>query len=365
MSDKKTPLYDIHVASGAKIIEFGGWLMPVQYTGIIEEHRAVRQAAGLFDVSHMGEVSVSGPDATAYVNRLVTNDASRLAVNQVMYTPMCYDHGGVVDDLLVYRLGEQEYLLVINAANIDKDYAWMVQHAANYDVTVKNISDVTAELALQGPRAEAILQPLTDEDLSTIKYYWLRRHVRVDGIDCLISRTGYTGEDGFEIYCAPEEAGRLWNRLMEVGKPLGLVPAGLGARDTLRFEAGLPLYGHELSESITPLEAGLGVFVKFDKQSFIGYEALLAQKNAGVRRKIVGIEMVGRGIARAGYACHAADRVIGTVTSGTYAPTLDKNLALAILETEFSAPGTEVAVEIRGKLVEAKVVAKPFYKRRK
>lgn len=365
MVEKKTPLYDVHVALGAKVIEFGGWMMPVQYTGIIEEHRAVRQAAGLFDVSHMGEVYIVGPEAETFINRLITNDVTKVAVNQVMYSPMCYENGGVVDDLLVYRLGETEYLLVINAGNIDKDYEWILKYAEGYNVKVENRSDVTAEVAIQGPQAEAILQKLTEADLASLKYYWLLQNVKISGINCLVSRTGYTGEDGFEIYCSAGEIKDLWQALMNAGQSYDLQPAGLGARDTLRFEAALPLYGHELSAAITPLEAGLDFAVKLTKEGFNGYAALKEQKETGLSRRIVGVEMVGRGIARAGYSCFAGEKVIGTITSGSFAPTLGKNLALALLEIDYITPGTPIEVEIRGKRLEAITVTKPFYKRRK
>ena len=365
MQGLKTPLYDIHSATGAKIIEFGGWLMPVQYTGILEEHRAVRERAGLFDVSHMGEIKITGRQAEQLINRLITNDVAPIAINQILYSPMCYPNGGVVDDLLVYRLAFDEYMLVINAANIEKDFAWIMEQAAGYQAQVKNISDKVAQMALQGPKAEEILQKLTTVKLANIRYYWLQRDVSINGTSCLISRTGYTGEDGFEIYCSSTEASGLWKAILEAGQPDGLIPAGLGARDTLRFEAGLPLYGHELSETISPLEAGLGMFVKLNKESFIGKEALQASKTAGVNRKIAGIEMIGKGIARAGYPCQWDGRQVGVVTSGSFAPTLNKNLAIALLESDLSIPGTSLDIDIRGKLVEAVVIKKPFYKRGK
>lgn len=365
MTEKKTPLYDVHLASGAKVIEFGGWLMPVQYSGILEEHRAVRTAAGLFDVSHMGEVAVSGPEAASFINHLVTNDISLLNVNQAMYSPMCYPDGTVVDDLLIYRLGEQEYLLVINAGNIDKDVAWIKQQAAGYQAELKNLSDTMAQLALQGPKAATILQTLIDTDLQDLKYYWFWQGMNINGISCLISRTGYTGEDGFELYCPAEAAAALWQALLKAGEPYGLIPVGLGARDTLRFEAALPLYGHELSDRITPLEAGLDIFVKLAKEGFTGWEALTAQKQQGVTRRLAGLEMTGRGIARAGYPCVADGKVIGAVTSGSFAPALGKNLALALLDIAYVQPGTAVGVEIRGNAVDAVVVKKPFYRRPK
>jgi aminomethyltransferase len=364
MAEKRTPLYDVHVASGAKVIEFGGWLMPVQYTGILEEHRAVREKAGLFDVSHMGEIKITGPQAKQLINQLITNDVSKLVINQVQYSPLCYDDGGVVDDLLVYRLAEEEYVLVVNAGNIDKDFAWIKEHSAGFAADVKNLSQQVAELALQGPRAEFILQQLTKTGLTSLHYYWLQRDVQIAGVTCLLSRTGYTGEDGFEIYCRPAEVRLLWETLLAAGKQEGLVAAGLGARDTLRFEAGLPLYGHELSATISPLEAGLGMFVKLDKADFIGKAALAALKAAGLSRKVVGVEMLGRGIARAGYECYKDGRRVGVVTSGSYAPTLDKNLAVALLDAEVAVAGTPLSIAIRGKLVDAVLIKKPFYKKK-
>jgi len=313
----------------------------------------------------MGEITVSGDEATVFLNYLITNDVAKLNVNQVLYSPMCYPEGGVVDDLLVYRLADQKYLLIVNAANISKDVAWIAGQAEGFKVDVKNLSDSMAELALQGPMAQTILQGLTDEDLQAIRYYWFHQDVNIEGVSCLVSRTGYTGEDGFELYCTPSEAPRLWECLLRAGKPYGLVSAGLGARDTLRFEACLPLYGHELSESITPLEAGLSSFVKLEKGNFIGYAALVKQKNEGLKRKIAALAMVGRGIARAGYRCYASNQPVGTITSGTYAPTLDKNLALAIIDRNFADPGNNIDIEIRGKMVPAEIVQKPFYKRRK
>jgi aminomethyltransferase len=362
---RKTPLYESHQESGAKIVEFGGWLMPVQYSGIIEEHHAVRTKAGLFDVSHMGEFIVKGAEAATFINTVITNDVRQLAVGQILYSPMCYADGGVVDDLLVYRLGEEEYLLVVNAGNIEKDFEWLEQHRADFRIELENLSDKIAEVALQGPAANAILSRLTEVNLADINYYWLKQDVMVAGVRCLISRTGYTGEDGFEIYCSAGEAVTLWRAILEAGKDYGLIPAGLGARDTLRFEACLPLYGHELSAAVTPLEAGLKPFIKFEKGEFIGSGALNAEYQTGVQRKLVGLEMTGRGIARAGHVCMIDGKSIGIVTSGTYAPTLGKNLALALLDIAYTTIGTPVQVDIRGKLVDAVVAAKPFYRRNK
>lgn len=365
MEGKKTPLYAAHLESGAKVVEFGGWLMPVQYSGIIEEHHAVRTKAGLFDVSHMGEFVVKGPDSAAYINSVITNNVNNLSIGQILYTPMCYPEGGVVDDLLVYRLSEQEYLLVVNAGNIEKDYSWLGKQRASFAVEMEDISENTGEIALQGPASELILNSIADVDLTGLAYYWLKQGVMVAGVRCLVSRTGYTGEDGFELYCTAADTVKLWQALLDAGKAYGLAPAGLGARDTLRFEACLPLYGHELSATITPLEAGLKPFVKFDKEYFNGQDSLSSQLNDGLKRKIVGLEMTGRGIARAGHVCMVDGKTIGEVTSGSFAPTFSKNLALALLDIEYTTPGTVIQVDIRGKQVEAIVIPKPFYRRSK
>lgn len=361
---QKTPLYDTHVRYGGKIIEFGGWMLPVQYSGIIAEHRAVREKAGLFDVSHMGEVRVKGPDALPYLQKVVTNDAARLADQQVQYTPMCYPDGGTVDDLLIYRYGPQDYLLVINAANIAKDYDWLQRNTAGFNVTVDNVSPQTAQLALQGPLSRTILSRITQAPLDKIGYYWFLPEAQVAGRQVMLSRTGYTGEDGFEIYCRNEDAAPLWDALLEAGEGQGLLPAGLGCRDTLRLEACLPLYGHELSPLISPLEAGLGYFVKLDKGDFNGREVLLRQKEEGLRRKLAGFVLTDRGVARAEYPVTAAGRPIGQVTSGSYSPTLDKNLGLALVEAAFAGQGQKLEIEIRGKSVAAEVIARPFYKRK-
>lgn len=363
-SARQTPLYSTHLKYGGKIVEFGGWLLPVQYSGIIEEHRAVREKAGLFDVSHMGEVEVKGPDALAYLQRLVTNDVARIVDGQVQYTPMCYADGGTVDDLLIYRRSADDFLLVINAANIDKDWNWMQENRDGFNVELTNLSDETAELALQGPLAQTILNQLSDQPLDELKYYWFQEGIKVAGKPVLVSRTGYTGEDGFEIYCRPADAAFLWDKIIEIGGPLGLLPAGLGCRDTLRFEASLPLYGHELSASISPLEAGLTKFVNLEKGDFIGRDALAAQKDSGMKRKLCGFVVTGRGIARADYPVMFEGRPIGVVTTGSYAPTLDKNIGNALVESEFAKAGQQFDIEIRGKNVAAEVIARPFYKRK-
>lgn len=362
---KRTPLYDAYAKYGAKTIDFGGWELPVQFSSIVLEHEAVRTKAGLFDVSHMGEVEVKGPGALYYLQRLVTNDVSRLEANQAQYAAMCYPDGGTVDDLLVYKFSDDHYLLVINAGNIDKDVAWMQQNLTE-NVTIENISPQVAQLAIQGPLAEHILQKLTDTDLSQIGFFRFQRNVLIDGVSTLVSRTGYTGEDGFEIYLPGDKAVGLWDKLLETGAPEGLVPCGLGARDTLRFESKLPLYGQELSEEITPIEAGIGFAVKVDKEiPCIGNDVLKEQKTNGAPRKLVGIEMIDRGIPRTHYPVYLGDEAIGEVTTGTQSPTLKKNVGLALIKSEHAALGTELEVEIRGKRLKAKIVATPFYKRNK
>jgi len=364
---KKTPLYEMHVKYGGHIVDFGGWALSVNFpTGILTEHRTTREKAGLFDVSHMGEFRVTGRDPLGFIQKCVVNDISKGAVGQCIYSPMCYPTGGVVDDLITYRLGDKEWLIVVNAANMEKDWAWMSDILKDFPgTTMVNESYETAELALQGPKAERILQKLTDTDLKSIGYYRCRDKVTVAGVKTLVSRTGYTGEDGFEIFSAPKDAVHLWEALMEAGRPEGLIPVGLGARDTLRFEACMPLYGQELDAERTPLEAGLERFVSFNKGEYIGRQALWEQKQKGLVRKLVGIEMVGRGIPRHGYPVLDAAGVkeIGYVTTGSYCPTLDKNLGLAYVPVESSAIGTRLSVGIRGKAVECVVVKTPFYKR--
>ena len=336
----------------------------MQYSGVINEHKAVRTAAGLFDVSHMGEIWAEGEGALDFLQNLLPNDYSDLQDGQIRYSPMCYTDGGTVDDLLVYKFNDKKYLIVVNAANIEKDWQWMNENLKDYAVKLTNKSDETAQLALQGPLAEKILAKLTDIDLSKIAYYHFMADVEVAGKNTLVSRTGYTGEDGFEIYCAPEDAAFLWEAMMEAGKEEGLIPTGLGCRDTLRFESCMPLYGHELSQEISPLMAGLGMFVKLGKEAdFNGKEALKAQKEAGLKKRVMGIEVLGRGIARADYPVKCDGKVIGRVTTGSPAPTLGKNLALALIDVEYAEIGKSVAIEVRGKDIEAVIVKKPFYKR--
>lgn len=361
---KRTPLYEEHHAARAKLIDFGGWEMPVQYAGVIEEHNTVRTKAGLFDVSHMGEVDVKGKDALPFVQNLITNDVTKIQDGQILYSPMCYPNGGIVDDLLVYRYGTEHFYIVVNASNTDKDYAWMLEQTKGYDVKVDNISAQLAQLAIQGPLAEKILQRLTATDLSEIKYYWFT-HGEVNEVPCLISRTGYTGEDGFEIYMAPDKAPEIWRKILEVGEPEGIQPIGLGARDTLRFEAKLPLYGNELSAEISPLEAGIGFFVKLAKEKFVGKESLAEQKEKGVQRKIVGLEMVERGIARSHYPIQKDGAEVGFITSGSFSPTLNKNIALGLIRADLTEMGSTLDVIIRGKAVKAQIIPTPFYKRAK
>ncbi|MBI2081001.1 MAG: glycine cleavage system aminomethyltransferase GcvT [candidate division NC10 bacterium] len=358
---KRTPLNQAHRAMGAKMVPFGGWDMPVQYSGILEEHRAVRTAAGLFDVSHMGEFLIAGPEALPALQRLITNDASRLGTGQVQYAALTYPNGTFVDDLTVYRLAGSEFMLTVNAANIPKDFAWIREHLTGR-ATATDLSDETGLLALQGPKAAEILQPLTPVDLKALKYYWFTAG-RVAGIEARISRTGYTGEDGFEIYLPAPQAEGLWNALLERGKGAGLLPCGLGARDTLRLEAKMALYGNDIDDRHTVLEADLGWIVKWEKGEFLGREALARQKAEGVARKLAGFEMVGRGIARSHYKIVKEGRPIGEVTSGGPAPFLGKAIGLGYVQTPFSAVGTEFDVLIREQPVRARVVPTPFYKR--
>jgi len=349
------------------MVPFAGFELPVQYTSVIEEHRAVRNAAGLFDVSHMGEIFITGPGALEFVQHISCNEHSKLAIGRAQYTGLMYPEGTFVDDMLVHRMDEEEFLLVVNAANRAKDAAYLVDLASDFDgVTVSDHSDQWAQIALQGPLAQEILQPLTDTPLEDIRYYrflW----GEVAGSRALIARTGYTGEDGFEIYCAPEHAPPVWKAILDLGRPKGLLPAGLGARDTLRFEAGMCLYGNEIDETTTPLEAGLGWIVKLSKGDFIGRDVLEAQKEEGLMRRLAGFEMVGRGIARHGYEVFLDEEgePVGQVTSGTMSPTFDKALGMAYLPVEATETETRIFIGIRNRRVEARVVELPFYSRKK
>ncbi len=358
----RTPLYACHQKAGARLVDFAGWEMPVQYSGVIDEHRAVRTAAGLFDVSHMGQIHVRGPQAEAYLQWLTPNDLGKLAEGRAHYSAFLTERGTYVDDLLVYRLGPAEFLIVVNASNADKDFAWAKARTAGFDVEIDNVSHRYALLALQGPRAIEILAPLTATDLSAIKYYGFA-HGQVDGARAILSRTGYTGEDGFELYVDPEEAPRLWDRLLEAGAAHGLIPAGLGARDTLRLEAAMALYGHEIDDQTTPLEANLMWAVKLDKGDFVGREALVSAREGGIARRLVGFEVVGKGIARQGHAIVSGDDTVGVVTSGTYSPTFEKALGMAYVPLGSVEPGSPLELDIRGKRVAAVVVPLPFYRR--
>ena len=350
---KRTCLHDLHVALGALMSPFGGFDMPIQYAGIEEEHRAVRNACGVFDVSHMGEVAVTGPDAERFVNHIFTNDVRNMPDGKILYGMMLHPDGGTVDDLLVYKRGDNDFFLVINAANIDKDVAWIEKNAEGFDVTIDPHRDRWGELAVQGPDAERIMRDVLGIDGTDLTFYTFKTVG-----DIIVSRTGYTGEDGFEIYADAETIRAYWQKLMDTG----VQPCGLGCRDTLRFEAGLPLYGDELGDDITPLEAGLGIFVKLDKPEFIGREALAAQKAAGTERKIVGIEVEGQAIPRHGYEVLDADgNKVGEVTTGYHSITLDKNIAMALVDAAHAALDTPLQVKVRRKVFPAKVIKKRFY----
>ena len=368
ITDKRTALYDEHVAAGARMVPFAGFLMPVQYTSLTEEHLAVRSRAGLFDVSHMGEIFVRGPRALGFVQLISCNDHSKLAIGRAQYTGLMYPQGTFVDDLLVHRMADDEYLLVVNAANTDKDFAYLSEVAGGeHDVEVENQSDRWAQIAVQGPLAQEILQPLTSTDLAAIKYY---RFVWGDvvGQRALIARTGYTGEDGFEVYLDPKAAPALWRALLAEGAPKGLVPAGLGARDTLRLEAGMPLYGNDIDDTTTPLEAGLGWIVKLDKGDFIGRDVLEFQQEAGIERRLVGFELLSPGIARHGHPVLLGEddgEPVGHVTSGTRLPSLGRSMGMAYLPADMAQVGLEFFVEIRDRRARARVVELPFYSRKK
>jgi len=362
---KRTPLFETHIAAKAKMVDFGGWNMPVQYSGIIEEHNAVRTGVGLFDVSHMGEIEVHGPQALALVNYVATNNAAKLKPWPAHYSALLYEHGGVVDDILVHRLPDGSMFLCVNAGNQEKDFAHIREVAGNrFDAEVALTSDSYAQIAIQGPKALATLQKLTAPNLSEIKYYWFTDG-EVSGTSARIARTGYTGEDGFEIYVAPAEAPRLWNELLSAGEEFAIRPCGLGARNTLRLEAGMALYGHELTASINPFEANLGWIVKMDKGDFVGRTALEKIQNAGLTRTLVGFEMKERGIGRDGYEVWVDGKTAGWVTSGGPSPTLNKNIGLCYVPTAKAQPGQSIQVIIRNSPVEAVTVPTPFYKRAK
>ena len=357
MENKKTCLYDNHVALGALMSPFGGFIMPIQYSSIIDEHNAVRQHCGVFDVSHMGEVFVTGNDAEKFVNHIFTNDITNAPIGQIYYGMMLYPDGGTVDDLLVYKKGENNFFLVINAANIDKDIDWIMQNANGYDVNIDHCSDRYGQLAVQGPEAEAVVEEVLGLACKELTFYTAKT-LMVDGEEIIVSRTGYTGEDGFEIYGSHEFIVKMWNLLMESGR---CKPCGLGCRDTLRFEVGLPLYGDELSKDITPIMAGLGMFCKLNKEEFIGKEALVEQKTNGFAKKLVGIELQDKAIPRHGYAVLKDGKQIGEVTTGYHCISVDKSVCMALIDFEHSTLGTEVEVQIRKKVFPGVVVKKRFY----
>lgn len=358
---KTTPLIGEYEKYGGKVVDFAGYALPIQFKGILNEHESVRERAGLFDVSHMGEVTVKGKDAEGFVQYLMTNDIEALKDNDVVYTFMCNFNGGVVDDLLVYKFSKDYYYLVVNASNKDKDFKWIVDNKGQYDVEIKDISEEVAQLALQGPRAQEVLQKLVPSDLSEIKFFKFKDEVLVNGKKCLVSRTGYTGEDGFEIYCEPQDAKYLWHDILEAGKEEGTEPIGLGARDTLRFEATLPLYGNEMDDTITPLEMGFGFFVKLNNGDFIGKDVLAKQKEEGVRRKLVGFEVLDKGVARHGYPVVKDGNEIGHVTTGYMSPTLNKTIGFALVDADNSALGTELSIKVRNRELKAVVINKKFY----
>lgn len=359
MSEKRTCLYEKHVALGAKMVPFGGFEMPIQYSDIADEHNAVRQACGVFDVSHMGEVLVEGPEAEKYVQHIFTNDVAGAPVGKIFYGMMLHPDGGTVDDLLVYKQGNDKFFLVINAANIDKDFAWMTEQIKGFNATAVNQSEIYGQLAVQGPRAEAIVEKYLGLACSELAFYTFK-DVETEGETIIISRTGYTGEDGFEIYGSHDYIRACWDKLLASGE---VKPCGLGCRDTLRFEVGLPLYGDELTDELSPIEAGLGMFVKLDKEEFVGKEAVAKQKAEGVTRKIIGIELTGKAIPRHGYDVEADGKVIGTVTTGYNSISTGKSVCMALVDIAYAKIGTPVQVRIHRKLHDGTVTKKRFYEK--
>ncbi|MDO5027819.1 MAG: glycine cleavage system aminomethyltransferase GcvT [Bacillota bacterium] len=356
---KKTPLYDEHVKAGGKIVDYAGWELPVDYEGLIPEHEAVRERVGMFDVSHMGEIQLLGKDALKFADYVNTNDIKSLEAGKIAYGFFCYEDGGVVDDLLTYKAGDEDIYLVVNAANSDKDYEWLKKQADGFDVEIINVSDQTGEVAVQGPLAEKTLQKLTDFDLSTIEFFTFKRDVEIAGVKAMISRTGYTGEDGFEIYTAWEDIVPVWQKVLEAGEEFGIKPTGLGCRDTLRFEASLPLYGHEISQEVSPLEGGFKYFVKLDKEDFIGKDALVAQ-NQDPKRKLIGIELVDKGIAREGAKVFKDGKEIGYVTTGYMSPTIGKAIANALVDVEYAKKDIDVEIQVRKRMIKAKTISNRF-----
>jgi aminomethyltransferase len=356
---KRTPLHTAHLRAGARMVPFGGWDMPVQYTGIIEEHRTVRSAVGCFDVSHMGEFEFRGPDACEALQRLTTNDVATLDIGQVQYSLLCYEDGGIVDDLTLYRLADDHYMMTVNASNIDKDWAWIGRHLAGR-VEARNVSRETGLIAVQGPAAERLVSSLTDVDVSAIAYYRFARG-RVAGAPTIVSRTGYTGEDGFELYLPADSAEQVWERLLADGKAVGVAPIGLGARDTLRLEMKYALYGNDIDETTNPLEAGLGWVVKPAKGPFLGRDAIERTRTGGPRRRLVGFEMVERAVPRHGYPILHDGTGVGVVTSGSYGPSVDKYVGIGYVPAALAAVGSTIAVEVRGRGQAARVVKTPFH----
>lgn len=358
---KRTPFYAIHRKLGAKIVPFGGFEMPVQYKGIIEEHRAVRETVGVFDVSHMGEFVVKGKNAQAYLQRITVNDVAKLSPGEAQYSAMCYDNAGIVDDLLVYRFSNERFMLVVNASNIDKDFRWMSEHLMP-DVELVDESDAVALLAVQGPHSLSTLQKLTPIDLSLMQYYHFTQGT-IAGVEATISRTGYTGELGFEIYFPAKEAEAVWERIFDAGKEFAIAPVGLGARDTLRLEMGFCLYGNDIDQTTTTLEAGLGWITKMGKGDFIGRPVLEKMKAEGLKRKLVGIQTEGKTVPRHGYTILSNGSVIGTVTSGTFSPSLERGIALGYVSLARAAARSSVSIDARGKAVQGTITALPFFKR--
>jgi len=359
--DRKTPLYETHLKYGGKMVPFAGWILPVQYpTGVIAEHMAVRTACGMFDVSHMGEITCKGTDALKNLNHMMTNDFTSMIDGKARYSPMMNEQGGTVDDLIVYKMADNDYFIVVNAANKDKDFAWMKQHESG-DCVFTDVSDAYAQIALQGPKAHDILLAVSDEVFLPTRYYSCVEKGQAAGIPCIISKTGYTGEDGYELYLAAADAPKMWEALMEAGKSYGLIPCGLGARDTLRLEAAMPLYGHEMNDEISPVEAGLDFAVKMNKEEFIGKAELISRGTPKAKR--VGLIPTGRGILREEQEVYAGDEKVGETTSGTFCPYLKTAAAMAYVDLAHAADGTELDVLVRGKRIPAKVVPLPFYKR--
>jgi len=356
---KTTPLHSMHQELGGKLVPFAGWNMPIQFKGVIQEHQCVREGVGIFDVSHMGEIEITGPEAKNFVQYLVTNDIETMQNNQALYTLMCLETGGVVDDLLVYRFSGDHYFLCVNASNSDKDFQWILKKSRDFNVSVKNISQQTAQLAVQGKHSEALVQKLCDTSLSEIEYYHFRK-AKIYNYECIVARTGYTGEDGFEIYTDSNDIQSIFKKIIEQGKPFNLQPIGLGARDTLRLEMGYALYGNELNENSNPLEAGLGWVIKLKKDDFLGKSALKKQNDAGLSRKLVGIRLLERGVPRPHYRVLHEGSAVGELTSGTFSPSLNTGIGLCYVSTEYAKPGTKLDLEIRKSSVPAEVVNPPF-----